>query len=511
MAPAGQANRLLIIIAVMSATFMQVLDTTIVNVALPYMAGELSATPDQISWVLTSYLVASAVFIPLTGYFTDRFGQRRFLLICMSGFVIASGLCGMATSLEQIVIFRVLQGVLGASLIPLSQSIMLQVFTSEERGRAMGIWGMGVMVGPILGPTLGGYLTEVLNWRATFFINLPIGAVSILLALRTVPDTPKRARPLDWTGFVLLFLGIGGLQFVIDRGNQEDWFESSLIQTVAALSVFGLLAFVFRSLRDPTHALIDIRLFRDRNFTTATTLVSLFCVSMFAAIVLTPIFLENLLGYPADTAGWLMAPRGIASLFSMVWVGRMVNHVPPRRLAFIGLALWTLGSFPMAGYNLNVSIWFLVWPAVIQGFALGFVFVPMATLAYATVPRQSMAEAAGLYNLCRTVGSSLGISIIATIMTRQTQVAWSETGSHIHSYNPAVNSYLGRLGLDITDPQAPGVLVRELARQAQMIGMVDAFAAIAWSFLLMLPFALLLHRGFPHRDAAGPSAAAVSE
>ncbi len=489
-------------IAVMSATFLQVLDTTIVNVALPHMAGELSATPDQISWVLTSYLVATAVCMPLTGYFTDRWGQRKLLLISIFGFVIASGLCGVATNLTQIVSFRVLQGVFGASLIPLSQSIMLQAFTADERGRAMAIWGMGIMIGPIIGPTLGGYLTETLSWRWTFFINLPAGAVSLLLAWRTVPDTPKRERPLDWRGLALMFCAIGGLQFIIDRGNREDWLNSELIQVVAVAAAVGMIGFLYHSFTHTREGLLDLRIFRDRNFTSACLLLALFSLGLFSAIMLQPLMLESLFGYPASVAGWIMAPRGVASLISMIVVGRLINHITPRNLVLVGIALGIVGAVAMTRYSLQVNHWFLIWPAILQGLAVGFVFVPLATIAYATLPSTSNAEAAGLYNLIRTLGTSIGISIVATIMARQTQVAWSEAGSNIQPFNPALHAYLDRIGLSLSDPQAARLLARELGRQAQMIGIVDAFTAIAWSFLLMLPLVFFLQRGFPHRDAA---------
>ena len=493
-------SRLLLTIAVMSAAFLQVLDTTIVNVALPHIAGELSATPDQISWVLTSYLVATGVMMPLTGYFTERWGQRRFIFISISGFVIASGLCGISTNLTELVCFRILQGVFGAPLIPLSQSILVQAYSAEERGRAMAIWGMGIMLAPIMGPTLGGYLTDALNWRWTFFINLPAGVLSLLLALRTVPDTSRRTRSFDWFGFLLLFLAIGGLQFVIDRGNQEDWFESGVIRIVATLSVIGLIAFIYRGLARRETALFDLRIFRDRNFSTGCALVTMYQMSLFGAILLTPLYLEDLLGYPADLAGLLMAPRGVAGLVSMLVVGRLITRVAPRVLILTGIAFWALGAFPMTHYSLQMNTWFLLWPMIVQGLGLGLIFVPGATIAYATLPRAVSAEAAGLYNLIRTVGTGIGISITATIFARQTQVAWNETGSQINAFNPAVESYLGRLDMNLLDPGAPAILAREVLRQSLMIGMVDALTVLAWSFVLMIPLAFLLHAGQPHHD-----------
>lgn len=486
-------RRFLISLAVMSATVMQVLDTTIVNVALPHMQGQLAATPDQISWVLTSYLVASGVLMPFTGYFTDRLGQRNYLLISIFGFVLTSMLCGIAGSLTEIVVFRLLQGAFGAALVPLSQSIMAASFPPQERGRAMAIWGIGVMVGPILGPTLGGYLTEALNWRWTFFINLPVGVLSLILAWYIVPDTEKRPRNMDWIGLVFLTLAIGGLQFVLDRGNRDDWFSSNLIQIVSFLSAVGFAAFVYHAVAHP-HPIFDLRLFRDRNFTTASLVLAMFGLGLFGALVLQPIMLESLLGYPASLAGLTMAPRGMASMVSMMIVGRLINRVPARTIIAAGIIFCAAGSFAMTSYSLYVDRWLLIWPVMVQGLGLGMIFVPLSTVAFTTLPRAAYAEAAGLYSLLRTIGSSIGISIVATVLTRQTQVAWNEIGAHIQPFNPALGQYLAPLGLDVSDPRAAGVLALELGRQAQMVGLVDAFALIAWSFVLMLPLVLLLKR-----------------
>lgn len=502
----AKRHSVLISLAVMSATVMQVLDTTIVNVALPHMQGELAATPDQITWILTTYLVASGVFMPLTGYFTDRMGQKRYLLASIIGFVIASGLCGIATNLTEIVVFRTLQGVFGAALVPLSQSIMIQTFPPDQRGRAMAIWGVGVMVGPILGPTLGGYLTEALNWRWTFFINLPVGVLSVLLAAWTVPDTPRRAREMDWPGLIFMMLAVGGLQFMLDRGNRYDWFASPMIQITAAISLVGFLGFVIHSFTPREHHLFNLKIFLDRNFATSSLLLMLFGLGLFGALVLQPLMFESLLGYPASTAGWLMAPRGAASMISMMVMGRFVGRVPPRNLVTVGIILCTVGSYAMTGYTLEISIWHLIWPAILQGLGLGMIFVPLSAVAFATLPKQSVAEATGIYSLMRTIGSSIGISITALIYARESQVAWNEIGSNIQPFNPALPSYLDRLGLTISDPNAIVILAGELRRQAQMVGLLDAFSLITWSFVLMLPLALVLRRVGTPAGASAPVA-----
>ncbi len=487
-----RSQRAWITLAVMAATVMQVLDTTIVNVALPHMAGQLNATPDQISWVLTSYLVASGIFMPLTGYLTDRLGQRNFLLLSISGFVVASVLCGLSGNLAEIVLFRILQGVFGAAPVPLSQSIMLRSYPQAERGKAMAIWGIGVMVGPILGPTLGGYLTDALSWRWTFFINLPIGILSLFIAWKVIPNTERKQRAMDWLGMALLFLAIGGLQLALDRGNQDDWFDSPTIQIAALLSVIGLLGFIYHGLTHRGDTLFDPRIFRDRNFTMSSLVIAAFGLGLYGMMVLQPIMLESLLGIPTFTTGLLMAPRAVASMLSMFIVGRLVNKFDPRALILVGIALSTLGTYGTTHYNLDVDTWWLVWPVVVQGLGLGMVFVPLSTIAFATLDHKYSAEASGLYSLLRTIGSSIGISIVAATLTRHTQIAWNQLGAHIQPFNPALPAYLAPLHLEARDPQAVAILARELARQAQMVGFLDAFTLILWSFLAMAPMVLLL-------------------
>ncbi|HQU15811.1 MAG: MFS transporter [Chromatiales bacterium 21-64-14] len=494
-------HRFLITIAVMSATVMQVLDTTIVNVALPHMEGQLSATPDEISWVLTSYLVASGIFMPMTGYFTDRLGQKKYLLLSIFGFVVASVLSGLSVNLTQIVFFRLLQGVFGAALVPLSQSILVNTYPPEERGKAMAIWGIGVMVGPILGPTLGGYLTQVLSWRWTFFINVPVGIFSLLAAWRVVPDTERRQRSMDWTGLVLLSMAIGGLQFVLDRGNQDDWFDAHTIQIATLLSVVGFLGFAWHGLLHREKALFDLRIFKDRNFSTSSLLLAVFGLGLYGMLVLQPMLLESLLNYPTFTTGLVMAPRGVASMFSMFLVGRLINRIGPRPLITTGILLSIVGTFATTHYSLYIDPFWVIWPVMVQGLGLGMIFVPLAAVAFTTLnPRQS-AEAAGIFSLVRTIGSSIGISIVTTVMTRHAQIAWNQIGGHLQPFNPALYLYLDRLQLSPGDPRAAAVLGYELGRQAQMVALVDAFTLIAWSFVCMLPLVLLLRSSGRARTA----------
>jgi MFS transporter, DHA2 family, multidrug resistance protein len=488
------SERLLVTLAVMSATLIQVLDTTIVNVALPHIGGELGATTDQTSWVLTSYLVSSAIVMPLTGYLADRLGRKRFLLVAIVGFVAASALCGISQSLVQLIAFRLLQGVFGAALVPLSQAIMTDAYPPEERGKAMAIWGMGVMVGPVLGPTLGGWLTDVASWRWTFYINLPVGALSAFLAWQYVPDTGRRPRRMDWTGLALLGTAIAALQYLLDRGTQQDWFDAADIRIAALAAAVGLAGFVFHSLRGGREALFDLTIFRDRNFAMSCLVMGAMGLGLFGGLVLQPILLEGLLGYPIVTTGLVMAPRGIATAISMMAAGRLVGRVDARVLIGIGMLLSALGSYAMTDYSLDVTMAQIIWPAFLQGVGLGLIFVPLSTIAYTTLERSRMAEAAGIYSLVRTLGAAAGISVVTTVMTHQAQVVWSELGAHVTKYNAALLDYLRPLHLSVTDPHAMALIAAQVGRESSMAAMLDVFKLTTWSFAAMLPLLFLLRR-----------------
>ena len=485
-------SRLLTSIAVMAATIMQVLDTTIINVALPNMAGQLDATPDNIGWVLTSYLIASAIFMPLTGYFTDRVGQKRYLLISIAGFVTASVLCGMASSLTSMVAFRFLQGVFGASLVPLSQSIMIQNFPLEQRGKAMAIWAMGVMVAPILGPTLGGWLTEVINWRWTFYINLPVGIVSFLLTLKYVPDTPVKQRRMDWAGFISLAIGIAALQLVLDRGNQDDWFSSSLLIMASGVAVTALLFFIIHNLTGDHHPLFDLSIFTDRNFLIANVIMVAIGVGFFGGMLLQSLYMQNFLGYPTFDAGLYMAPRGLASFFVMFFVGKFSGKFAPRNFIFVGICASVAGNFLMTHFTAEVGIKDLVVPLILQGIGMGLIFVPVSTIAFSTLPKETATEAAGIYSLIRAVGSALGISLLATYFSRSAQQNWSSLRDGIDAFNPTVSSYLAPLHLTNQDPQGLAILAQAVMKQAQYAAYIDSFWFATANFLLMLPLLLLI-------------------
>jgi MFS transporter, DHA2 family, multidrug resistance protein len=504
--PPADPSRLLVTIAVMLTTIMVVLDMTIVNVALPHMMGALGATSEQITWVLTSYMVSDAIVVSLTGFLAARLGQRKLILLCIGGFVASSALCGIATNLPEIVFFRILQGCLGAPIIPLSQAVMIGSFGRNERGKAMAIWGIGIMVAPVLGPTLGGYITDHLDWRWVFYINVPVGILSMLMALASVQDTARRAVRTDWLGMGLMIAGIGGLQLVLDRGNQEDWFNSTLITLVSVIAVAGLVMFVVRGWRRPDN-IVNLQLFRDRNFATSSSMMGAFGLGLFGTIAIQPILLEELLGYPAALTGLVMAPRALASAVGMFLVGQLITRIDPRYLIITGIALSAIGTSIMTDYNLSISPGWVVWPGLVQGLGLGMVFVPLSTLAYDTLPREQAAEAAGLFNLMRTIGSSIGISIVATVVTRRTQHHWEVIGGHINVFNPDLQHWLNAQHLALDNPLTAHLLAGELGRQAGMLAFVDAFWLVTWSFIVMAPLVWLLRR--PVHDAhAGQDAIA---
>ncbi|HAU2125139.1 TPA: DHA2 family efflux MFS transporter permease subunit [Legionella pneumophila] len=486
------SQRWIITVAIMAATLMQVLDTTIVNVALPHMQGSLGASPDETTWTLTSYLVASAIFMPLTGYFTDRFGRKAYLLLSIIGFTLTSALCGAATSIVQMVVFRLLQGIFGAGLVPLSQAILTDIFPDNERGKAMAIWGMGVMVGPILGPSLGGYLTDIASWRWTFYVNIPFGIAATLMVFHFVPDTLKKARKMDWIGMILIALAVGSIQYVLDRGNQMDWFAALDIRTATFLGLISLCGFIAYSIKNKSNALFDISIFQDRNFVLSSLLLAILGLGMYGTMVIQPQMLQGLLDYPVLIAGLIMAPRGIASMFSMMIVGKLTNQVQPRWLISIGVLLSASGIYIMTHYSQDVSLSWLIWPLILQGFGLGLIFVPLSSVAFSTLPSSARSEAAGLYSLLRTIGSSVGISITITFLSRHTQIAWNQIGGSIQLYNPALMEYLQPWHLKATDPQAAALLLNELGKQSLMLSYINTFAFIMWSFLIMLPFVLLL-------------------
>jgi len=495
------SSRLLPGIAVMLTTVMVIMDMTIVNVTLPHMMGALGTTANQVTWVLTGYIVAEAVTIPLTGYLAGRFGRRRVLLTGIAGFVIASALCGQSTSLGEIVAFRLLQGVSGAPLIPLSQAVLADAFPARERGKAMAVWGIGIMLGPLLGPTVGGFVAEHLNWRWVFYINLPVGLLNLALVARLIRETPRRSVGTDWLGVAFMMLGVGSLQTVLDRGNQEGWWESGLIDLLTITALAGLILFVVRGLSAP-RPIVDLRLLRDRNLAVASGMMLVFGLGLFGTIAVQPIMMERLFGYPAETTGLVMAPRALGSALSMAIVARLTARLDSRWLVGAGMLLAALGTWIMSWYDLSISPSWIVWPGVIQGLGMGAIFVPLSALAYGSLAPAHTDAGAGLFNLARTIGSALGVSIAATWYTRCEQADWNRLGGHINPFNPALQRWLEVHALDLSNPLAPTLLSQELGRQASMLAFTQVFQLIALSFLVMAPLLLLIGQGAETGSAA---------
>lgn len=502
-----ERKRLWITAVVMSAAVLQILDTTIVVVALPHMQGQLGASADQITWVLTSYLISSGIFMPLTGYMTDRFGRKTYLLASIAGFVAASALCGLATNLDEIVLFRLLQGVAGAGLVPTAQAVLVDVYPPAERGRAMAIFGVGAMVGPILGPTLGGYLTQVLDWRWVFFINLPVGVLALLGAWRFIPQTESRPRRADWLGFGFLAIAVACMQFVLDRGQEDGWFSSHAIQLAALVSVFGFVCLVLRNLELGRDAIFDLGVFRDRNFSVSTLVFAVFMFGMYGVLTLQPMMLESLLGYPSFTTGLVLAPRGIAAMASMFLAGWGINRLGARPLILMGLVSTLFGTLVMTRYTLEIDTWWVIWPMLFQGFGLGLVFVPLATVCFATLRPEQSSEAAGVRQLGRSIGASLGVAVASAVVDREGQAAWNQMGGHLSPFSGALRHALGSLGLGLHDPKTGALLGGLLAREARFQGVIDAFVILGWSVVVCLPLLLLLAKGVGRqgRDADDPA------
>ncbi|HEB86582.1 MAG TPA: DHA2 family efflux MFS transporter permease subunit [Gammaproteobacteria bacterium] len=499
-------NRGFITFAVMLATVMQVLDTTIVNVALPHMQGAFSATQDQVAWILTSYLVAAAVMTPPTGWLAARLGRKRLFLISVTMFTIMSMLCGMAGTLEEIVIFRLLQGVAGAALVPLSQAVLLDSYPRERHGTAMALWGIGIMVGPILGPTLGGYLTEFYSWRWVFYINLPVGILAFFSILAVVPETPQRRdRPFDISGFVFLSLGIIFLQLMLDRGQHNDWFSSPEI--VIETCIMGLAFYLYLVHSATTrHPFLDPGLLQDRNFTMGLVLIFVVGIILLATIAILPPYLQSLMDYPVFTIGLILAPRGVGTMISMFMVGRLVNRVDTRLLIFTGFILTTVSLWMMAQFNLQISESAIIWSGVVQGLGLGLIFVPLSTIAFSTLAPTLRTEAAGIFSLVRNIGSSIGISVIFTLFSHNLQVNHARLAQHVSPYNPLYQAPFLPDAWNIHTPPGLMALNAEVTRQAAQIAYLDDFRLMMFITLFTLPLVFLLRRSDSHPTGVATAA-----
>ncbi len=427
----------MITLFVMLATIMQVLDTTIANVALPNMQGSLSATQDQITWVLTSYIVASAIMTMPTSWLVGRYGRKKIFLISIFGFTTASVLCGIAVSLEEMVLFRLMQGVFGAALVPLSQSTLLDINPKEKHGAAMALWGMGIMIGPILGPTLGGYLTEYYNWRWVFYINLPIGILSFIGILTFLPETPQEKRPFNMYGFLTLSLSLASLQLMLDRGEQVDWFNSIEILAYSGILIGSFWMFMTSSFYS-SNPFLNFDILKDLNFSSGLVLIFFVGVILLATMALLPPYLQNIMGYPVVDAGLLLAPRGAGTMFAMMLVGRLSGKVDPRKLIFLGLILTAISLYEMSGFTTFVPAMEITRSGLIQGLGLGFIFVPLSTVAFATLKPQTRTEATSLFSLLRNLGSSIGVSVMAVMLSQGTQMNHSYLNESLTGHKTAM-------------------------------------------------------------------------
>jgi MFS transporter, DHA2 family, multidrug resistance protein len=500
--PRPQVNRWIPAIAVMLSAVMEVLDTSVVNVSLPHIAGSLSATVDEATWVLTSYIVANAIILPISGWLASYFGRRRLLMVVVTGFTLSSVLCGLAPSLPWLIFLRIMQGTTGGGLQPLSQAVLLEGFPVEERGKAMAVWGMGIVAAPILGPTVGGWLTENYSWRWVFYINLPVGLVSLVMIYLFVYDPPylrRISRRVDFWGLGLLVLGIGALQIMLDKGQEEDWFASHFITVLAVLALAGTTAFVIREFRT-REPIVDFRLLRYRTFSAGVFLGGVLGFVLYGSLILLPLFMQELLGFPAQTAGFWSSPRGVGTMLFMPLTGYLLGRRWDARLLLaIGLATAAFAFFSYSHLTLEADAHSFLWPQLVQGAGMSLVFIPLTTIAMDPIPLQSMGYATSIFSLIRNIGSSIGISFVTTELERRSQMHQARLVDAISLYNPAVRDNLGRAAGGTQ--QGIGLLYGQVVRQASLMSFLDLFYVLGVLFLVAIPVVLVMRQPKHHRAA----------
>ena len=487
-------QKTVITISIMLATIMQALDTTIANVALPHMQGSLNATQEQVSWILTSYIVAAAIMTAPTGFLADRFGRKRIFAICIAGFTFASMLCGMALSLPEMVAFRLFQGIFGAALVPLSQAVLLDINPPQRHGQAMALWGVGVMVGPILGPMLGGWLTENYNWRWVFYINLPVGLAAFLGVLFFMPETKKNTdRRFDALGFILLSLALASLQLMLDRGTTKDWFSSTEIVITFTLAVLGFYLFIVHLLTTD-RPFLEPAMFLNRNYATSLVFMFVMGIVLLATMALLPPYLQNLMDYPVITTGLVLAPRGIGTMTAMILAGRLIGRVDARLLILCGLLLTAFSLWEMSLFAPDMPESVIIKTGLVQGLGLGFVFIPLSTLAYRTLPNRYRNDATSIFSLMRNIGSSIGISVVFAMLAHYTQVNHAELGANILPYGPSANVLNQVALLAGYENRAVGLAWINAAvnRQAAAISYLNDFRFMAFVVLCAVPLLALI-------------------
>jgi DHA2 family multidrug resistance protein len=492
----------MIAVAVMSATFMEVLDTSIANVALPHIAGSLSASTEESTWVLTSYLVSNAIILPATGWLGNRFGRKRFLMTCIVIFTFSSVLCGAAGSLGMLIFARILQGAGGGALQPIAQAVLLESFPPEKRGQAMALFGLGVVVAPIIGPTLGGWITDNYSWRWTFYINLPVGIFAFLMTQMLIEDPPYIAnaarRAIDYVGFGFMAVGLAAFQIVLDKGQQEDWFASSFIVGLSLVAGVALAVFIVWELA-VKNPIVDLRVLLNRNFTVGTTMMGLMGAVLYGTIALLPLFLQTLLGYPALQSGLAVSPRGFGSMLSMVIVGRLIGKIDARWMIAFGFSILGIATFMLGNINLEITSASVTWPNIISGFAMGFIFVPLTTVAMGTLSNEQMGNATGLFNLLRNLGGGVGIAAVTTMLSRSSQSHMAVLVGHLTPYDVAFREALARSSAAFgggpgSEPTALAALYAMTAREASVMAFVDIFRLLALLCFACVPLVFLFKR-----------------
>jgi len=499
------ANKWLVAVAVIVPTILEVVDGTVVTVAMPYIQGSLNAGVDEVAWVLTSYLVANGIVIPLTGWLSALFGRKRFFLLCIALFTVSSFLCGAATNLPLLIFFRLVQGASGAAMIPLSQAILLETFPPKEHGMAMAMWGIGVMFAPIIGPVLGGWLTDHYSWRWAFYVNVPLGALGFLLTSAFVhePAYVKRTLPsIDYLGLGLLTLGIGGAQIVLDRGERADWFAAAWVWWMSGAAGVALVAFIIWELR---HAapIVDFRLLRSRTYAVSLVLNTLLGFVLYSSVTLQPLFAQMLMGYDAVSAGIMMAPGGLGTLLTMPLVGVLMNKIDARWLLAVGMAVTSYSIVMMSHVTLDIAMWQMSWPRIVWGLGMGFYFVPLSAVAIGSVNKEKMGDASALFNLMRNLGGSVGVALAVTLLSRRAQFHQHILTSHISPYDPQTRAQFSYIWKGLvqsgTDPvtahsQAGQLIYLEVQRQSLLMASLDNFWIIGMVSLVCVPLVFVMRK-----------------
>ena len=503
------ASRGLIAFTVMLPTLIEIIDTSVVNVSLDHIRGSLSAGIDESTWTITAYLVSNAIVIPMAGWLARLIGRKNYQIASIALFTFSSFMCGSAWNLHSLVFFRVMQGIGGGGLVPISQSILLESFPREKHGQAMAIFGLGAMFGPIVGPLLGGWITDSLSWRWIFYINIPIGILSIIMNVIVIKDPPYMQRQkmkIDYWGLLFLSAGLGSLQFVLDKGESDDWFGSATIIAFAIIAVVSITLLVINEYYSE-HPIVNLKLFKDRTFTSGATVMFFVFLNLFGSIVLLPIFLQSLMGYTSLYAGLVLGPGGIATMLAMPFAGKLVSKVNPKNILGVGITICAFSTFMMSRFNLTADFWTFVWPRVILGLGMGLTFIPLTTMTLSHIPREHMTEASSIYNLLRNMGGGVGIAFTTTMLARRAQFHQSRLVEHLSPFSRAYTishsnmaTFLGSQG--IPPSGADGLIYRELVRQSTTLAFSDAFLTICVLILCVLPLVFLMKRAAPAAGGA---------